>query len=239
MAAQRSYSRLAEIEKRKSRRQIFVFGTLSVLVIVVFFFFGFKLISSLAGLLGDVKSGDQPIDVSDTTPPAPPRPNFVPEYTNKDELILEGTAESGSTIKVEINNSEKEIVTDAGGIFSVTLPLKRGENDISLTATDNAGNESTNTDITVVFDNEKPELEVTKPTEGQKFYGSGQKNLTLEGKTETEVTLTINGRTVPVDENGNFKYDSTLGDGENSFNIKSTDKAGNQTEVTVKVEYSV
>jgi len=90
----------------------------------------------------------------------------------------------------------------------------------------------------VVFDNESPDLEVTSPEEGKEYYGSKERQITIEGLTEDGVSLTINDRIVAVDEDGTFTFLTTLNEGKNNFNIKSTDKAENQTEMDFSVSFT-
>ncbi|MEJ2441808.1 MAG: hypothetical protein P8Y06_02730, partial [Patescibacteria group bacterium] len=77
-----------------------------------------------------------------------------------------------------------------------------------------------------------------KDPEGKEFYGAKERQITIEGVTEEGVSLTINDRVVAVDEDGGFAFSTTLGEGENNFNIKSADKAGNQTEMDFKVSFT-
>lgn len=232
-----NYSRLAEIEKKKNTRTAVVYGGLSVLFIVFLVVFGIKLVSQAAGLAGNgERIGNGNVD---NTPPAPPRVNYLPEFTNKSELIVDGTAEAGSVILVAFNDESKEVVTNADGTFTTTINLEKGENILLFKATDQAGNESaSSSQSSVTYDEEKPKVEITNPKDGAKFYGSNQKKINIEGTTESTASVTINDRVVAVNPDGKFVYSVELGDGENNFNIKSTDQAGNQTEMDVKYSYS-
>lgn len=236
--AYRNYSRLEKVERQKNVKSAIIYITLTIAFLLFMAFFGISLFTQVAGVLFDL-NGSTTVDISDTTPPAAPFTQSIPEFTNKEELIVEGNSETGSTVSIKLNETKKEVVTDAKGTFSARLLLDKGENILIFTASDGSGNESLESRRWVVtFDNENPDLEITKPKEGETFFGSKQKQLTLEGKTDPEAHVTINDRVVIVGSSGNFSFPTTLSDGENSFNIKSTDKAGNQTETTVKVTYN-
>ena len=182
---------------------------------------------------------DQPIDANDKTPPAPPRINRLPEATNRTEVEVSGTTENGATVILTYNSKTEEVVSDADGKFSFSVPLNDGDNSILAKVKDQAGNESQETDVyTVVFDDTAPILDISSPSDGASFFGEKQRQLTLTGTTEAEVTLTINNRVVQIEDNGTYAFTSSLGEGANSFNLKSTDKAGNQTEKTITVNFS-
>lgn len=235
----RQYSRLASVEQKKNKRTAIIFAGLSVVLIVFLAFFGLRFLGQVTGFFENVESSNSQVNSDDVTPPAPPRLNYLPEYTNKEELVLEGTSESGSTVVIALNDTTKEVITDAQGLFSATLRLQKGQNNISAKAIDINGNESSETPhSSITFDDEKPAIEVIKPKDGDKFYGNKQRQITVEGKTEADATLTINNRVVVIGSDGVFRFTTNLGEGQNSFNIKSTDQAGNQTELTINVEFT-
>jgi len=202
-------------------RRAFLFTILTILAILGVLFYGLPSVAKFAAFLSDLRKSSLPVDKNDNTPPAPPRLDRLPEATNNPEVEISGATEEGATIVLTLNGKEEEVVADADGKFRFSFPLKKGENEISAKAKDLAGNES-----------------ISYPADGSQFYGDGQRQLAIKGTTEAGVTLTINDRLVKVEENGSFTFASTLGEGENSFNFKSTDKAGNQTEKTIKVNFS-
>lgn len=232
----KSYSRLNRIEDNKSKRTIIVYIVLTILFLLFLVFAAPRILGLIVGSLNT----DNPESLSsDTTAPSPPRVNTPPQFTNATSITISGSAEPNSTVAIFNGNDKTETVADDSGNFSVNIDLDRDENTIYAKAIDLAGNESPKSSTyTITYDNEKPEVEVTKPTEGQQFFGQQQRQLTLEGKTEPDAKVTINDRFVIVDSNGNFKFNTNLGDGENSFNIKSTDQAGNLTELTIKVNFT-
>jgi len=235
----RYYSRYVTTEERRNIRRAFFFGILTIAALVGLLFFGLPSVAKFAAFLSDLRGSTQPVDKNDTTPPAPPRLGQLPEATNKTELEINGATEEGATVILSLNGKEEEIVADADGKFAFSYPLKDGENLISAKAKDRVGNESQESKVySVTFDNQKPDLEISSPADGTSFFGEKQRQVTVQGKTEAGVTLTINDRIVKVEEDGSFTFLTTLGEGTNSFNLKSTDKAGNQTEKTIGVSFS-
>ena len=220
-------------------RRAFLFTILTILAILGVLFYGLPSVARFAAFLSDLRKSSLPVDRNDTTPPAPPRLDRLPEATKEPEIEISGVTEEGATVILTLNGKDEEVVADADGKFRFSYSLRKGENQILAKAKDRAGNESQpTTGITVVFDNEAPKLDISAPADGSQFYGDGQRQLAIKGTTEVGITLTINDRIVKVEEDGTFTFATTLADGENSFNLKSADKAGNQTEKTLKVNFS-
>jgi len=233
------YSRLASVEEKRNMRRAFIFTILTILAILGVLFYGLPSVARFAAFLSDLRKSSLPVDRNDTTPPAPPRLDRLPEATKEPEIEISGVTEEGATVILTLNGKDEEVVADADGKFRFSYSLRKGENQILAKAKDRTGNESQPTaGITVLFDNEAPKLDISAPADGSQFYGDGQRQLAIKGTTEVGITLTINDRIVKVEEDGTFTFATTLADGENSFNLKSADKAGNQTEKALKVNFS-
>ncbi len=235
----RRYSRLARTEERQSIRRAIFFTFLTIVSIFAFIFLGLPVLAKFAGFLTDLKKSGLPIERNDTTPPAPPKLDNLPEYTNEFSVEIKGTTEAGASIILFLNNDEEELVVNKDGEFNFTFKLDKGENTVSVKARDAAGNESQETDVyKIIFDNEPPELEITSPEDGKEFYGSKERQVAINGKTEESASVTINDRIVAVDASGNFTFVTTLSEGENGFTIKTEDKAGNSTETSLTLRFT-
>jgi len=235
----RRYSRLARTEERQSIRRAIFFTFLTIVSIFAFIFLGLPVLAKFAGFLTDLKKSGLPIERNDTTPPAPPRLESLPEYTNEFSVEIKGTTEAGATLTLFLNGDEEEVVVNKDGDFNFTFKLDKGENTVSVKARDAAGNESQETDTyKIIFDNEPPELEITSPEDGKEFYGSKERQVSINGKTEESASVTINDRIVAVDASGNFTFVTTLSEGENGFTIKTEDKAGNSTEASLTLRFT-
>jgi hypothetical protein len=236
----RPYSRLAGTEEKRNIRRAIAFGVLTVAAILFVFVFGLPTVAKFAAFLTDLRKGTTPIEKTDTTPPPPPRISTLPDATKESKLQVEGTSEAGSTVILSFNGDSQEVVASNDGSFTFSVILTKGENIFSLTAKDAAGNESQATPVyTVLFDNEPPKLEISSPGDGEQFFGSKQRQVTISGTTEPDITLTINDRIIKVDDNGSFTYATTLEEGENTFSAKAVDKAGNETEKSLTVHFSL
>ena len=230
---------MASVEANRNVKTAVWLGVLTIASIIILFIFGIPILGKFAGFVSDIGGSKNPIRINDKTPPAPPFVNQLPEYTNQSEVSLTGTSEEGATIKLIFNGDEKETVADEDGNFNFSLKLVKDDNTFELTARDLAGNISQKTkEYKIIFDDQKPEVTIESPQEGSKFYGSGQKEILIKGKTEAESNLTINGKFVSVGGEGNFEFRDSLGEGENKFNIKATDAAGNLTEMDLTVFFT-
>jgi hypothetical protein len=233
------YSRLASSEEKRNMRRATTFVALTIVAVILIFTVGIPVMAKFAGFIGDLRKSSTPVDINDKTPPPPPAVENLPEYTNQQKLGISGSSESGAAVKLFYNTSEEEVVAGEDGKFTFSIILSKGANDISLSSCDTSGNESAKTtSYTIVFDNEPPDLSIDSPSDGASFFGTKQRQITVLGTTETAASITINDRPIKVADDGSFSYTTTLGDGNNDFNIKAFDKAGNTTENKISVNYS-
>lgn len=235
----RTYSRLVSVEERKNTRNAVFFILLTIAAAALIFFVGLPILGNFAAFVSEIGKSTKPISSTDTTPPGPPRFSNFPDFTNQTNVNLNGNAEPGSTIKMTFNGAEEDQLADKDGKFTFSLSLNSGENDFSAVAVDPAGNVSQKTqDYKIIFDNKPPTLTIDSPSNGAQFLGSKQRQVTIQGTTETNCQVTVNDRIVAVDDNGKFQYTTTLNDGENKFAFKSTDQAGNTTEVDLTLNFT-
>ena len=235
----RNYSRLASVEERKNVRSAFLFVALTILALGLLFFVGIPFLGKFTAFVSDLGKSNKNITGEDSTPPAPPRFNSYPEFTNEVRVTISGNSEAGVTVKMEFNGKEQESLSDKDGNFSFDFPLNDQNNSFSAIAVDSAGNMSQRTDeFKIVFDNKEPELLIDKPAEGAQFFGSKQRQVEIAGTTDEEAQVIVNDRVVSVNDGGLFSYSITLAEGENVFTIKSTDQAGNVAEKSLTVSYS-
>ncbi|OGM31054.1 hypothetical protein A2630_00060 [Candidatus Woesebacteria bacterium RIFCSPHIGHO2_01_FULL_44_10] len=235
----RRYSRLAQVEHKKNRRAIFVYGFLTIALIVLLLFFGLPSIVRLAGFLTDLRSSGQSVEINDKTPPAPSRFEIPPEYTNKSRIEISGSAEAGATVKLFINGDERETVADDSGKFSFSVSLSKGDNQFWALVIDKSGNESTESSrYKVVYDDKEPLIEISSPSDGQTFSGSASQRIEIKGTTETEATVKVNDRIAIIDSEGNFSLSISLIEGQNTLELIATDPAGNKATKSLTVNYS-
>lgn len=164
--------------------------------------------------------------------------NFDKSITNQASFTIAGSAidENTTTITVKSTTTGQSKTVNVGndGKFNVAIPLISGNNDIVITATDEAGN-TVSKEGTILLDNVAPNLSINSDTtEGvsrttvYKVKGKLSDNSELatlkltvkNGTTEQPITLA---------QDGSFDTDITLQLGSNNLILTATDTAGNNT----------
>lgn len=233
------YSRLAQTEEKKNTKKAYIFVGLSIISILLLIFLGIPAIVKMAAFLADLRSSNTTISQDDTTPPAPPQFDTLPEATNQENIDIKGTSEVGGSVEISLNGEAESVVVKNDGEFVLNVALSKGTNTISAIAKDTSGNESVRTEEQIIrFDNEKPDLAIKSPEDGASFFGSKQRQVNIEGITESDSEVHVNDRFVTVDSDGTFVYTTTLQTGSNVFVIKSKDLAGNESEAKITLNFS-
>lgn len=162
----------------------------------------------------------------DTTPPAltltAPQENVV---VSASPVIVTGNTEAGAALK--INNADTTVNSD--GSFSTSLNLTEGENTITATATDAAGNQTTVTQK-ITYSPNALFLTVDVPQDNTYTNNATQ---TVSGKTDPSASLTVNGQNASVNANGTFSTTTTLSKGTNTITVTATLKSTNTLQATV------
>jgi|GEM_PF-877895 len=197
----------------------------------------------------------------DTTPPDAPiitlvqdnvgtvQGDIIPNGNITDDTTptLKGTAEAGSTILIlDASDGDREIgstTVDDDGNWEVTvLELVEGSHNLTITATDAAGNVSDPTHYGMEVDLTPPDLKITLVDDnegaikGPIFDGgvTDDQTPTFKGTGEKGATITIkqNGvivDTIEVAANGLWEWTPTLNNGTYNFEFVASDKAGNES----------
>lgn len=232
------YSRLAKVEEKRNVRSAVIFGGLTILIILLTFLYGVPVVARFSSLLSGIKGGSQIVDTSNLPPPPPPQISTPPQFTNQQNLHIDGTTQPDAGVNIFFNDQTNQVTADSDGKFSGNFSLIKGTNTIYATAKNKGGTSEPSTKSTIVYDTEPPKLEINSPKDGDNFYGDKQKQLTVQGTTDPEASVTINGRTAIVENDGTFQSTFNLNPDSNSFTITATDKAGNKKDVTIKVNFT-
>lgn len=205
---------------------------------------------------------DAPVTAPDITPPNMPIigsvVDNVPDHTgnlnsgdltNDDKPTLSGTAEANSTVKIYDNGTLIGTVNADGTgawTFTPTAALGQGSHNLTVTATDAAGNVSQPSDA---FNIKVDSIAPTAPTITQVYDDVGtvtgpvsnngatnDPTPTLSGSGEPGSTITIYDGlnplgTTTVNGNGTWTFTPTtpLLDGPHAFTVTASDAAGNVT----------
>ena len=174
------------------------------------------------------------VTVNDITPPGDPTLYSVTSPTNISPQTLSGTKEVNSSILI---NGTEVISLNSSTDWSYSYNLSEGNNNISITSRDAAGNESSSVSTTIVLDTSTPEA----PTLNNVVSLTNISPQTLSGTKEANTSIWINGvEAVPLDSSTDWSYSFDLTEGENNISITSRDTVGNESSpVTAVIEYDL
>lgn len=225
-------------EKELEHKLKLTVGALVATILIVLAslqFFGPK-IGSFFLLISKNRNNSGP---GDTIPPTAPIFSQVPEATNEKEITLNGITESGATVKIFVNGPERgETTADNDGFFTfVDLKMGTGNNIVFAKATDEKGNESEKSKVfTIIFDDEEPEIEITSPVHGDEIKNLNKRVL-VQGNTNEETNITINGRQAVVKSDNTFELLLGVDEGTVVITVEATDTAGNTAKSSIEITY--
>ncbi|MDJ0868735.1 MAG: Ig-like domain-containing protein, partial [Myxococcota bacterium] len=169
----------------------------------------------------------------------PSAPSFAAPATptNAASVTLVGSGTPGDQIAVAGGASAVQTSVDAGGAFSLALPLTPdATNLLVVSATNPANGLSASRDVTVVQDATPPVLAVTSPADGS-TVPAGVVAVTGSVSDATGVSeLRVAGTAVTA-AGGSFQATVTLVEGANSVSVEATDRAGNTATEQVAITF--
>lgn len=232
---------LAKRSEKKAKRRLLL--TIFIGGFFLFFFLTWALPMLIGSLSILNKFKDQPkkeVSISENATLAPPVLNVPFEATSTAKIIIKGYATPNSKVEIyvdqELNNNAQ---TNTDGSFTIeNINLSIGTNNIYGQTIDDKGNKSfPSKPISIIYDNEKPKLEINEPTDNQII--KGDKKVKVSGLTDSQesISVTINGNKVIVDSTGNFSQTLEISEGENNILIKAIDSAGNITQTSSVVVF--
>lgn len=147
-----------------------------------------------------------------------------------------GLTDTSITVVSKQTGQSQKTTLDNTGNFSLNIPLQDGENILTVSVTDKAGNSETKT-ITIIKDNTAPVITLDNAIDNEV---SRTTILSISGKVSdnqavSDVALTISSKPVTINADGTFSTTIDLMAGENTVDITATDKAGNQATQSGKV----
>ncbi len=120
----------------------------------------------------------------------------------------------------------------SGQTFSFPFSLGEGANRLTLRATDAAGNAAEKS-ITYTLDSVAPKFTGITPVDGAVLTTA---SVALNGTVDESATIQLSGEGVSQSAQGTmFNFPVTLKTGVNNFTLTATDKAGNATNVVVRL----
>lgn len=229
-------SRLERVKRKREIKQALVYFLLAGGIVVGVFVWGVPALAKLAGIL--IK--DKPAVQEEVLPPAQPILSIIPEATNSAFLKVEGTTEAGAEVEIYLNNMKVEtVLASEEGSFEVSgLQLERGDNWLYAVAVKANQRSEKSSDYHVYFDDQKPEIEILEPQGKQEFRGEEERTVTIVGKADKEIEEAMIGDRVAIlEEEGKFRTNYQLEEGEQEIKVRVRDKAGNEAETSLKLRW--
>ena len=160
--------------------------------------------------------------VHDDIAPDSPALDPTSSPTGAEAVTLTGRSEAGATIAVTGGAAAASATADAAGTFSVVVMLTRdASNELSIVATDVAGNPSAPQSMTIVQDSSLPvPIAVDPPASPTR-----DSPVTLSGRTESGAAVTVMGGAAPA-------VATAAADGSFSVAVMLTPNARNELHIT-------
>ncbi|UYO33595.1 S8 family peptidase [Bacillus halotolerans] len=149
-------------------------------------------------------------------------------YTNKENVTVKGKASPGTAVTLYNGDKEAgETKTAADGTFEAGVSLSKGENKLTAAASTDSGTTDASSPVTVTLDQDKPELTLDNPKNGEKI---NKETLTVKGTVSDDnlKEVKVNGKKATVTD-GSYSARILLENGSNEVKVTATDLAGNKT----------
>ncbi|MGV6973858.1 S8 family serine peptidase [Bacillus halotolerans] len=149
-------------------------------------------------------------------------------YTNKENVTVKGKASPGTTVTLYNGDKEAgETKTAEDGTFEAGVSLSKGGNKLTAAASTDSGTTDASSPVTVTLDQDKPELTLDNPKDGEKI---NKEALTVKGTVSDDnlKEVKVNGKKATVTD-GSYSARILLENGSNEVKVTATDLAGNKT----------
>ena len=231
-------SRLSRRMEQKTKKNLVLSVLGIILVILLIFKFGIPLLINLSLFLSGSRTNQEQSQNHDPSFIAPPILHAFPEATSSANIVVSGVASKNQTINLYINDSLIDsIKSKDDGNFSFKETISPGESVIKAKAVVENKESEFSQPFTTTFKSAPPSLKISSPSDGQSF-SKDQNTANVQGTTDPDVKVTVNGFWAITDSQGLFSYKLPLQNGENKIKIIATDIAGNRAEREIRVIFS-
>lgn len=198
---------------------------------------GIAFVTQLASLLENTKENSQSKNEEIILPV--PSLTTLPSNTNKKVLTVSGTTTPASTVRIFVNGTSNDYLSNSSGKFTADITLVDGTNTLMAQTVDSKGNTSKESPVSNInLDTKPPLLVIDSPKEGETYNGKKSQTITISGSVDEDSKLTVNDRVIIVTTNRSFTYNYILTEGTNTLNFKAVDSAGNETLQTINLTFS-
>lgn len=190
--------------------------------------------SSIGGSSGSSSGSSTPRPSADTTPPD--RPDLGTAAVDGSSVQIPITAEQGSTVRFQVGGVTIHTMTADGAEQRATFTLNDGDHDVSVTATDAAGNTSRAAEFSVALDTTPPDAPAVLVDAGD--APGARTTIRVEGETGAEYEVSVEGPTRQA-KTGKLSSGATtmplrLPNGDYTVTSRLIDDNGNESTVTTR-----
>lgn len=210
-----------------------------IVILFLFFKFGIGVITQISGVSNMFNQNEPTPTPQQENRLRAPILDPVTEATNSAQIEITGkSSEKDLSIQLFVNDKlGDETKSDLDGKFRFeNVVLDEGQNVIKARIKQDSETSNFSKEYTIFYQKSEPKLDVTSPVEDAKFIKENNE-APVQGKTDPENKITVNGFWAIVDNQGNFSYNLTLSPGENAIEVEVTDRAGNKVKKAFKVSY--
>ncbi len=227
-------TRLDQTRRKKYYSQLGLYFLLFILIIIFFSTIGLKLLINTSLFVADLQhKPKQAENYGDLL--VPPDITDIPDATNSAQITISGRAIAQKNLSVFVNDEkQKDLITDDNG-FSTEITLNQGDNAVYVELTDEVAKSSKKSPVyKVTYNNKKPKLDVTAPTDHQIV---NKDSFDVTGSTDHGISVKVNGNPIVVGADGSFTQNITLIEGDNTIRVEVHDNAGNSDSKNLTVTY--
>ena len=241
MARRIRSSRLSRYSEKQSRKQFIIFGLGTFLIIAILVLFSGSILNLFGNIIFGIKGEDpntsQINQLSEVL--QPPNLENIPSATSSAQIDISGTSiyEEG---EIHLTVNEREVdstnIRENQRFTFRRVALRNGVNRIKAHYSSDNGDSDFSREYIINLSSEKPELEITSPSEGTTFRRADRR-INVSGTTDQNGSVTVNGFRAVVSASGSFSYLLELTDGDNKIIIEATNQAGVKESKEVNVKY--
>ncbi len=232
-------SRLNRNLERKSKQRFILTIAGTILILILLLRFGVPLLVNFSLFIAGVKSNSSSSQSANSQFVAPPILDTTLTATNSATINISGNAAANESVKLYVNNvAVDEVKTQSDGSFTFKdVSLTQGGNELAAKAKNGNSESALSDPISITYATNVPALSIDQPSDNQSFSGN-QKTVTVKGKTDPNIRVTVNGFWAVTDDTGNYSYTLSLQNGDNKIDVVASDVAGNKAEKVITVHYS-
>jgi hypothetical protein len=235
---QYSTHRIKTQEKKLVKRAILTVVTIIGLFLLSIYI-GLPLLAKIIVTFSSSKPDKTSVNNTSSIILLPPVLNPIVEATNSSKIKVSGFTQPDTTVEITLNETDTfKITPETDGSFSSkAIVLKDGSNTISAVTIQKDQTSEAAPTLTILYKKDAPTLTINSPKDGEKITGDTD-STTIQGETDADNRVTINGRTVIVSSTGKFTYNAKLSNGDNEYKITAIDQAGNKIDQELTINYS-